>query len=58
MIYLKRLTNPGWMTQLVGALSHTPKGYGFDFLVGVCTGDNQSVSLSHRCLSVSLVLSL
>ena len=28
--FLKENYDPGWVAQLVGALSHTPKGCGFD----------------------------
>ena len=60
----------GWVAQLVGASSGTPKGRGFDSRsrhipklpvqspVGVHTGGNQLVSFSHRGFSFSLPSSL
>ena len=61
---LKEIFGPGWVAALAGALSHTPKGCGFDSqsghmprlwvrsLVGACTGG------THTDVSLYLLLSL
>ena len=61
--------SPSRMAQLVGTSSHTPKCCRFNpqlgiprlcgqSLVGMHTGANWSMILSHRCFSLSLPLSL
>ena len=59
------LTCPGRVTQLVGASSHTPKGYGFDSQSGhilrlgsVHRRQPIDVSLPHQCFPFLLPLNL
>ena len=42
---------PGLVAQLLGALSHTPKGCEFDPQLGSVGGQPIDVSLSHLCFS-------
>ena len=65
---IKKYNRPGQVAQLVGALSHTPKGCGFDYGQGTCLGcssipgqgtyKRQPICFSHRCASLFIPLSL
>ena len=55
--------SPGWVAQLVGVLSHTPKGWGFNSGQDTYLGCGFDPQLGHvreatnQCLSLTLMLS-